>query len=89
MIALTFRNINRLFLRSFKNDKNNDPMRDSFDKYYMPLIEVKGFNASINNKPYFDRPVKNKQEAYEKLIELSKNDDYTTKRNLLDYLLDH
>ena len=64
-------------------------MRDSFDKYYMPLIEIKGFNASINNTPYFDRPVKNKQEAYEKLIELSKNDDYTTKRNLLDYLLDH
>ena len=78
-----------MFLRSFKNDKNNDPMRDSFDKYYMPLIEIKGFNASINNKPYFDRPVKNKQETYEKLIELSKNDDYTTKRNLLDFLLDH
>ena len=26
----------------------------------------------------FDQPVKNKQEVYEKLIELSRNDDYAT-----------
>ena len=39
----------------------------------------------INNKPYFDQPVKNKQETYEKLIEMSRNDDYTT-GILLDYL---
>ena len=33
----------------------------------------------------FDQPVKNKQKAYEKLIEMSRNDAYTT-GNLLDYL---
>ena len=38
----------------------------------MPLVEIKDFNALIDNKPFFDQPVKNKQEAYEKLI------DYTT-----------
>ena len=32
----TFRNINRLFVLSFKNGKN-DPTRDFFEKYYMPL----------------------------------------------------
>ena len=51
----------------------------------MALEEIKGFNALIDNKPFFDQPVKNTQEAYEKLIEISKNDDYTT-GNLLDYL---
>ena len=51
----------------------------------MPLVEIKDFNALIDNKPFFDQPVKNKYEAYEKLIEMSRNDDYTT-RNLLDYL---
>ena len=56
---------------SFKNG-NNDPTRYSFDKYYMPLVEIKDFNALIDNKPFFDQPVKNKQEAYEKLIEMSK-----------------
>ena len=32
----------------------------------MPLVEINGFNALINNKPFFGQPVKSKQEAYEK-----------------------
>ena len=83
LIDPTFRNINRLFVLSFKNG-NDDPSRDVFDKYYMPLVEIKDFNALIDNKPFFDQPVKSKQEAYEKLIEMSRNDDYTT-WNLLDF----
>ena len=31
-----------------------------FYKYYMPLVEIKGLNALIDNKPFFDEPVKNK-----------------------------
>ena len=50
----------------------------------MPLEEIKYCNVLIDNKPFFDQPVKNKQEVYEKLIEMSKNDDYTT-GNLLDF----
>ena len=45
---------------------------------------MKDFKALIDNKPFFDQPVK-KQEAYEKLVEMSKNNDYTT-GNLLNYL---
>ena len=41
----------------------------------MPLAEIKDFNALTDNKPFSDQPVKNKQEAYEKLIEMSRNDD--------------
>ena len=79
----TFRNINRLFVLSFKNG-NDDLARNSFDKYYMPLVEIKDFNALVDKKTFFDQPVKNKQEAYEKLVEVSRNNDYTT-GNLLDY----
>ena len=35
-------------------------------------------------KVFFDAPVKNKEETYEKIIEMSRNNDYTT-GNLLDY----
>ena len=35
-------------------------------------------------KHFFDQPVKNKQEAYEKLTEMSRNDNYTT-WDLLDF----
>ena len=54
-----------MFLLSFKNG-NNDTAGDSFEKYYTLLVEIKDFNALIDNKPFFDQPVKNKQEAYEK-----------------------
>ena len=72
-----------MFVPSFNNG-NNDPSRGSFEKYYMPLVEIKDFNTLIDNKPFFDQPVKNKQEAYEKPIGISRNDDYTT-GNLLDF----
>ena len=38
--------------------------RDSFDKYYMPLVYIKDFNASIDNKPFLDQPVKKQTKAY-------------------------
>ena len=48
MIDPTFRNINSLFVLWFKNG-GNDPTRNSFDKYYMPLVEIKDFSALIHN----------------------------------------
>ena len=35
-------------------------------QYYMPQVEIKDFNALIDNKPFFDQPVKNRQKACEK-----------------------
>ena len=73
-----------MFVLSFKNG-NDNPTRDYFDEYCMPLVEIKDFNELIEHKPLFDQPVKNKQGAYEKLIEMSRNNDYAT-GNLLDHL---
>ena len=50
----TTRSINRLYVMLFKND-NDDATRDSFVKFYMSLLEVKAFNALIDNKPFFDQ----------------------------------
>ena len=83
MIDPTFRSVNRLFVLSFKNG-DNDPTRNLFNKYCMLLVEIKDFNALIDNKSFFDQPIKNKQEAYEKLVKMSKSDNYTTV-NLLNY----
>ena len=57
LIHPTFRNINRLFVISFKNGKD-DSTRDSFDKYYTPLVEIKDFHVLTNNKLFFDQPAK-------------------------------
>ena len=37
----------------------------------MPLVEIKDFNALIDNKPFSEQPMKNKQEAYEELVNMS------------------
>ena len=68
MIDSTFRNINRLFVLSFKNG-SNDPTRGYFDKFFIPLVKIKDFIALIDNKQFFHQLVKNKQEAFEKLVE--------------------
>ena len=57
LIHPKFRSINRLFVLSFKRG-NDDNTRDSFDEYYMPLVEIKDFNALFDNKAFFDQPVK-------------------------------
>ena len=58
--------------------------RDSFSHYYVPSVEIKDFNVLIDGKSFFDLPVKNEEEAYEKIIEMSNNNDYTN-GNLWDF----
>ena len=67
------------FARNAKGDH-----RDSFSHYYLPNVEIKDFTVLIDGKSFFDLPVKNK-EVYEKIIEMSRNNDYTT-GNLLDFV---
>ena len=80
LIDPTFTNVNRLFVSTFENEDG----RTSFSKYYVPKVEIKDFNVLIDGKPFFEIPVKNKKEAYEAIIEMTKNNNYTTD-NLLDY----
>ena len=55
LCSKTNRNINIFLVLSFKNG-NNDPTRDSFGKYYMPLVEIKDFIALIGNKLFLISP---------------------------------
>ena len=86
LIDPTFTNMNRLFVLTFENKDD----RTSFSKYYVPKVEIKDFNVLIDGKPFFEIPEKNKEEAYEAIIEMSKNNDYRT-GNLLnfEYFKDH
>ena len=38
----------------------------------MDLRRILDVNVSIHKKTFFDQPIKNKQKAYDKLVELSK-----------------
>ena len=83
LIDPTFTNVNRLFVLSFPRNNNTDN-RYSYSNYYVPKVEINDFNVLINGKSFFDLAVKNAEEAYEKIIEISNNNDYTT-GDLLDF----
>ena len=55
-----------------------------FSHYYVLNAEIKDFSVLIRGKSFFDLPVKNEEDTYEKIIEMSRNNDYTT-GNLLDF----
>ena len=88
LIDPTFTNVNRLFVLSFQRivGENNTTKdyRDSFSHYYVPNTRVKDFNVLIDGKSFFNLPIKNEEEAYAKIIEMSNNNNYAT-GNLLDF----
>ena len=73
----TFTNVNRLFVLSFPRNNNTDS-RYSYSNYYVPKVQISDFNVLIDGKSFFDLPVKNEEEAYGKIIEMSNNNNYTT-----------
>ena len=56
-----------MFVLSFKNG-DDDPRRYSFNQYYIPLVEIKNFIALIENKPFFNQPVKTNKKRMKKLL---------------------
>ena len=80
LIDPTFTNVNRLFVLAYPTA--ND--RQSFSQFYLPDVMVKDYNVIIDKLAYFDLPIKTEEEAYEKIIDVSRNNEYMT-GNLLDY----
>ena len=78
LIDPTFTKVNRLFVLSCENEN------DGTSKYHVPNFQIKHFNFLIDGKSLFDMPIKNNEETYKQIIEMGRNNDYTT-GNLLDY----
>ena len=80
LIDPTFNSVNKLFVLAFPNEED----RSSFLNYYVPNFEIKDYNALIDLQPFYDIPIKNKEETYKNIIELINHDNYST-GNCLDY----
>ena len=80
LIYPTFTNVNRLFVLEYQTADD----RQSFYQFYLPKVMVKDFNVIIDKLAFFDFPIKTEEEAYEKIIDISRNNEYTT-GNLLNY----
>ena len=80
LIDPTFTNVNRLFVLAYQTADD----RQSFSQFYLPKVMFKDLNVIIEKLAFFDLPIKPEEEAYEKIIYISRNNEYTT-GNLLDY----
>ena len=80
LIDPKFTNVNRLFVLGYQNADD----RQSFSQFYLPRVMVKDYNFIIDKSAFFDLPIKTEEEAYEKIIDICRNNEYTT-GNLLDY----
>ena len=80
LIDPTFTNVNKLFVLAYQTADD----RQSFSQFYLPRVTVKDYNVIIDKLVFFDLPIKTEEEPYEKIIDISRNNEYTT-GNLLDY----
>ena len=49
------------------------------DNHFLNFIyQMLCYNVIIDKLAFFDLPIKSEEEAYEKIIDISKNNEYTT-----------
>ena len=51
----------------------------------MPSVEIKDYSVLIDGNAFFELPIKNIEETYEKIIQITDHSGYYTRGNLLDY----
>ena len=71
LIDPTFTNVNRLFVLAYPTADD----RQSFSQFYLPNVMVKDYNVIIDKLAFFDLPIKTEEESYEKIIDISRNNE--------------
>ena len=74
LIDPTFTNVNRLFVLAYQTADD----RQSFSQFYLPRVMIKDYNVIVDKLAFFDLPIKTEVEAYEKIIDINRNHEYTT-----------
>ena len=74
--------MNEIFLLSFESEAQ----RKGYKRYYLPIEEIKNYNAIIDEQNVFDQPIRNILIEYDSIpkIATGQGNDYTT-----SYLLDY
>ena len=80
LIDPTFTNVNKLFVLAYQNADDTQ----SFSQFCLPNVMVKDYNVIIDKLAFFDFPIKTEEEAYEKFLDITRNNEYT-KGNSLNY----
>ena len=75
-----------MFVLAFPNEED----RSRFSKYYTPTVEIKDYNVIIDGEPFYEIPIKNKEETYKAITELIRSDLVRTGNEFdFDYFSEH
>ena len=75
-----------MFVLAFPNEED----RSRFSKYYTPTVEIKDYNVIIDAEPFYEIPIKNKEETYNAITELIRSDLVRTGNEFdFDYFCEH
>ena len=67
LIDPSFQGVNRLFVLAFENDAQ----RKVHSGYYLPNVEIKNYNVTINGENFFDQPIKDNKVTYENILKVA------------------
>ena len=68
----------------------NEEDRISFSKYCTPSVEIKDYNVILDGEPFYEIPIKNKEETYKAITESIRNDLVRTgNESNFDYFSTH
>ena len=80
--------VNILFVAGFNNNAgdNNRVLRNSHRKYFLPRVDVKDYNVSIDGRNFYGQNISDDFKKYEEIrkVMTGRGEDYTT-GSLLDY----
>ena len=76
LVNTSSQGVNRLFALTFENEI----YRTSYSSYYVPKVEIKGFNDIIGGKIFFYQPIHSQLKTYENIrtIATGSRVDYIT-----------
>ena len=82
----SFQGVNRLFFMTYSRADNNQATRNGQQKYYLPRLDLKKYNVTIDERNFYDNPIESDIEKYRELkkVMIGKGEDYTI-GSLLDY----
>ena len=84
----SFQGVKRLFVVAFDYTDNGASKveRNSQRKYFLPRVNISGYNILINSNNFYDQPINDQIKKYDETrkIATGKGDDYMT-GCLLDY----
>ena len=66
---------------AFENEE--DRASYCYSKYYTPTVEIKDYNVILDGRePFYEIPIKNKEETYKAITKLIRDGDFTTGNSL-------